>query len=159
MVLALDSLDSKKKKEKKPKPQPIPEDLDTFCLMEFDFSPLLLNDLFDSLEETHSIISHYFETTASYSSEMRKEIMHLSMEADLLMLDFENLFIDSAELTIDAKRIYQLGQPIKVPDEDIRDLKRRFKKAEKGLINLINKTRQYIIKVRDYKRYAPLPTM
>lgn len=158
MVLASDTLNPKKRKEK-PKPEEVPQDIDSFCLREFDFSPLLLNDLFDSLEETRSIISHYFETTASYSSEMRREIMYISIEADLLMLDFENLFIESAELAIDAKRIFQLGQPIKVPNRDVREVRRRFKKAEKDLIRLINKIKEYIIKVRDYKRYAPLPTM
>lgn len=156
--MAFDPLEPKKKKEK-PKMELAAEDVDSFCLKEFDFSPLILNDLFDSLEETRSIILHYFETTASYSSEMRKEIIRLSMDADLLLLDFEDLYIKSAELTQDAKRIYQLGQPIKVPAKDIRDLKRRFKKAERNLINLISKTREYIIKVRDYKRYAPLPTV
>lgn len=145
----LDLTDSRRLKE-------ISKDLIiNFCIEMLDYSPDSLNELYDSLQATKELIHRYVETTSSFSGELRREIIALAFDADILYMTFNELYIESNGIIYQVKRQCLLEEPVKLEKKVVEDFLRKFKKARKELRTLVQRTRAYIEKVKTFP--GPMP--
>lgn len=149
-VKKLDAEDSRRFKELSK------ELIANFCVETFDYSPDSLNELYDALQATRELIRRYMETTSSFSGELRREIIELSLDADILYMTFNELYIESNGIIYQAKRQCLLGEPVKLGEKEVENFLKMFKKARKDLRFLIQRIKSYIEKVRNFPGPTPI---
>ena len=119
---------------------------DKIFLENFKFLPSSLDVINNSLRNTCEIIHNYLETIHA-SDELREKIFRLSMEADILCLDVNELYTRCTALTAAVKRKCLLDEKINIQSKEADEMLKKFEDTRQKILILISKTREYVQKI------------
>lgn len=126
------------------------EMLANFCIENYDYNPDSLNELYDSLQSTRDLIRHYMESSGGLPPDFRKEIADIAFDSDSLFLTYNQLYVNSNGIVYKAKKKYLLKEEVEIEKEELEEFLSKFKKARKDLKRLIQRTKDFVDRVRVY---------
>jgi hypothetical protein len=126
-------------------------------LKELGFSPEILNELYDAITQTKQIIDTYYDSSSRFPSSMRDNVGRLMIEADLLLLAFNDLYVTASGMMEKLKRKYLLKQKVKRNKKEEEQFLRQLEFLKLRVKKLIQETEGYVREVKNYHKKHPLP--
>ena len=128
---------------------------DEEILANFGFAPEALNEMYDVLDQTKKVIEDYLSNAPRFPTALRKKIAELDTEADLLFLEFNELYMMTSELIENYKKI-KLRKKTEIEERKVNEILKRKKLLRKRIMKLINETTKFIEELKTQNKKLPI---
>lgn len=131
-------------------------EISQLSLQELGFSPEILNELYDALNQTKEVIGTYYESSSRFPTRMRDEIGKIMVESDMLILAFNDIYVTASDL-IEKLKKKQLGQRVVISKKEKQLMLQQLEVLKMRVRKLIQNAEEYVREVKKYHNNQPLP--
>lgn len=132
-------------------------ELGEIVMDELGFSPEIINELYDTLTQTKAIITEYQSMSSRLSVSLREEIGNLMIDSDILLLNFNEVYLISAIYVEKLKKEFFTGKKSGISVREKEELLKKIENLKIKVKAVILKTEKYINEVKSHFRNQPLP--
>ena len=130
------------------------KDAHDFCIYYFDFSPDMIVEYINVINTLKELVEYYESYSAALSDELRDRIADLKFRTDCLLLLLQDLYLQSANFMLMAKKVLDFGEEVRVSHRKMKDFKRKLRRAENEIKNLLKETRDWLMEANEERKYA-----
>ncbi len=131
----------------------------TVMIKKIGFSNEILNELYDALNQSREILRKYSEMSSSFPSSIRNKISSLSMQSDLLLLQFNELYLHVASIIEKVRKSKVTGRKVTIKPKERKMAKEKLEFLKVNVSAFIREVEELIKSIRDYYKYPPLPAV